>query len=718
MGAEMIGGRQGSNDISGNITGKVVQAQWIETLNILSDTGPAPTPWEVPGEEPGFVDRALEVDRMLKLVDDSSSAPAARVLLLSGPPGVGKSELSRRFAAMSQARFPDGQLYVGLAAHRTVGGTVDLGEVYRVLLGSLGMEPKTIPATVEERAKAYRTRVNDRRMLVVVDDVELAVQVRALAPGRNGTVVVTSQRRLEELRGAGALALSIEPLDREAGMQLLAEYISREQVESEPDAAASLVDLCGGLPTALRAVGASLARRPKRGLGGTLAQLQSAAARARRFERDQVFVVFDDSFGSLSQFAARIYLLVGAMPGTGTTVPALAAALTLPIEEVEDGVDELIAASLLNELPGERYAAHSLIRLHAAHLAKSATAESERIDQTRRVLSWYLSAAQAADVAIAPTRLRLSRAADGPAPGQATPAAGLNPAEPDPGAAPPPSFADDAQALRWLEAEHHALLDCVRLAYDHGWDECAWLLCDPLWALFQNQKHYADWIVSFQLAIDAAERAGAGWVRARLLCLLARAHIELAEFDQAKQFLGTALRLARSEGDRFLEASVLEFTGIARLESGEPDVARQLFADALAIVRDCPQSPDTVRSTLILRYLTGRALNRAGRTDEAVEALDAVYADAAQTDPRLVGRIRVHLVEALLGCSDVDRARELAELSVREAGRRALPLEQATALDLLAGCADALGEAERAEFYRQQAGRLRQELDETGADGS
>ena len=701
----MADGEHVSNELSGSVTGNVVQAGSIGSVTLVTPPPPPRTPWQVPGQSPGFVDREVEVNRVLALLDGAADPSSSAMILLSGPPGVGKSELGHRIAALTRDRFPDGQVYVPCSKYRAQGGAIDLGEVYRSILSTTGTAEEAIPASTEDRGAAYRSYTHGRRMLVVLDDADLELHVRALAPGGTGAVVVTSQRRLESLRGGRVLALSVEPLTAQAGADLIAEHLGRERAQAEPGQVAALVELCGGLPVALRAICATLSRRPSRLLSETVAQLRDSASRAARLEHSGVFTVFDEAYQSLPQSAARLYRLLGLMPGTDTTATALAAVAGLPDDDdLEYAIDELLASSLLDEDSANRLSAHSLVRLHAAHLAERVHSEAERTDLARRIVLWHLRSGQAADLAIAPIRMRL--------PGDAA----LNELTPD-----IPHFADDATALAWLEAQHAALTDCVRIAVDRGWNAAAWLLCDPLWALYQNHKHYADWVVSFRFAIIAAERAGADWVRTRLLCLLGRAHFEQREFDEAFACLATALESARAGEDRLLETSVLEFTGIAHHEAGNPDTALELFAAGLQVLTACADSPDVRRAGLILRYRSGLALNLAGRPHEAVTALEDIREQADRSDPRLAGRVRIALAEALLRTGDSAQARDLALHSAQEAGRRNVPSDQARALDLLADCDSADGNEDQAQQYRQAAQEIRHGLQgsrSTGSQGS
>jgi tetratricopeptide (TPR) repeat protein len=699
-----------SNDLSGTVHGDAYQIgragqvnfnQW--DASILRELL-----WQVPSVAPAFINRTRELGSMTALLDrpgqDGQEAPGAQdaaftpsIIVLSGPPGIGKSALGCRFAASTLERFPDGQFYVRLPAYRTSGGAVDLAEVYRALLRTLGVAEQVMPKAAEDLGRMYRSLMHGRKALVIVEDAELAAHATALTPGQDGTLLVTSRRRLAELRGARTVSLPLEPLAVDEAVELIGRKIGADRVAAEPEEARGLAELCSRLPVLLSAIGASLVERPHRTLAETVASLKIGATRNARFEESGAFAVLDESYAQLKPSAAQIYRVLALMPGTHTTSLALAAALGTSAEHLDDALDELVVANLVEGLSGGRYVPHSMIRVHAAYVAGQVFTAEERAEIERRVVGWYLACGQAADRAVAPNRLRL--------PG--TPETG------SPIAAPVFSFSTDSKALAWLELEHTALLDCLRMAVEHQWDETAWLFCDPLWVLYQHHKHFAAWTKAFASGIEAAERAGNGWVCARLRCLLSRAYIEMGEFAEADACLVPALELARIEGDLMLEASVLEFMGVSCVNSGRFERALDFFAQGRERLTLAAETPDRRRADLLLRYLSGRAHVGLGDFDAAFAILQPAYDEASgrPEDARTAGRIRLWLSEALIGQRAAVRAIPLAALALQEAERRDVPIERRDALLLLATCHDALGEVELAAQRRAEAAEIQARLE-------
>lgn len=157
-----------------------------------------------------------------------------------------------------RAAFPDGQLHADL--RRADGEPVDPAEPLEWFLRSLGVDPATVPDSVEARAAAFRSQLGGQRFLVVLDNAAEAAQVLPLLPGTPGcAVLVTSRRPLSDLPGARLVAVDV--LTPRDSAQLLRRLMTHDQAAAAADIR-RLAQLCGGLPLALRVAGARLAAKP------------------------------------------------------------------------------------------------------------------------------------------------------------------------------------------------------------------------------------------------------------------------------------------------------------------------------------------------------------------------------------------------------------------------------------------------------------------------
>ncbi|WP_241000018.1 BTAD domain-containing putative transcriptional regulator, partial [Streptomyces sp. Tu 4128] len=221
-----------------------------------AETVPSPVrPAQLPATVPDFTGRAAfvrELSDVLSAASGDGSGNSGRVMAVSalaGIGGVGKTTLAVHVAHQARAAFPDGQLYVDLqgAGARAAEPETVLGSFLR----ALGTADSAIPDSLEERAALYRSVLDGRRVLVLLDNARDAAQVRPLLPGTEGcAALVTARVRMVDL--AGAQLVDLDVMSPEEALALFTKIVGEERVASEREAALDVVGACGFLPLAIR----------------------------------------------------------------------------------------------------------------------------------------------------------------------------------------------------------------------------------------------------------------------------------------------------------------------------------------------------------------------------------------------------------------------------------------------------------------------------------
>ncbi|MEU7802521.1 BTAD domain-containing putative transcriptional regulator [Micromonospora arborensis] len=511
-------------------------------------TGPA-TPIrlraEVPAQLPvdvyGFTGRADELARLyaiLAAADRQSSAVA--VVVLSGTAGVGKTTLAVHWTRRIADRFPDGQLYANLRGFDARAGT-DPSDALRGFLGALGVPPLRIPAGLDDQAAMYRSVLNGRRVLVLLDNARDAEQVRPLLPGAPGCLVlVTSRNRLSGLTAeVGAKSLPVGLLADAAARDLFASRVDPDRVAAEPDAVDDIVAVCAGLPLALSVVAAQAATQPGFPLGVLADELRHAPAILDAIgdgsDSTDVRAVFSWSYQALGPPAARLFRLLGLHPGPDLALPGAASLADLPVSRVRPMLAELTRTHLVTEHVPGRYTFHDLLRVYAAELAEAADPPTVRRAALHRLLDHYLHTAAAADRLLRPHQQ------------------GLPLPPPAPGVVPEP-FTDHRQALAWFTREHAALVSAVALAPEAGFSGHAWQLAWTLTEYFDRHGHWHDWAATQHTALQAARELSDPVRQGHAHRELGRAYAQLGRLTDAERRLGRALELFEQIGDRTYQA--------------------------------------------------------------------------------------------------------------------------------------------------------------------
>ncbi|WP_139320736.1 BTAD domain-containing putative transcriptional regulator [Saccharomonospora sp. CUA-673] len=219
--------------------------------------------------------------RLLDLLGRTVDAGRSRLVVVDGPAGVGKTALVDHWAAGAASGFPGGVLRVDLRGFH-VDPPLSVAEGLTDLLVQTGAEPTDLPVgDPAALAALLRSRTARRRALIVLDNARDAAQVRPLLPGTASVAVVTSQNQLRGLvAGEGAVRVTVPPLSARDGVELLCRHAAVETDGLDNrEALYELVDLCDGLPLALRIAAEELGRVPGAHAGGLVAQLRAERSR-------------------------------------------------------------------------------------------------------------------------------------------------------------------------------------------------------------------------------------------------------------------------------------------------------------------------------------------------------------------------------------------------------------------------------------------------------
>jgi DNA-binding SARP family transcriptional activator/tetratricopeptide (TPR) repeat protein len=477
------------------------------------------------------------------LREASGAAESAKVMVIGGTAGAGKTALAVYWAHQAAENFPDGQLYVNLRGFDPSGTPVAPADALRWFLSAFGVTEGQMPDSVDAQAAMYRSLLAGRRVLVVLDNARDAPQVRPLLPGSSSClVVVTSRARLPGLAATeGARLVPLDVLTVAEARELLATRLG-QRAAAEPAAVHQLTGLCSRLPLALSIMAARAAARPCLPLADFARELADATGRLDALDAGDpaasVRAVFSWSCQQLSEPAARLFGLLGLHAGPDITVAAAASLAGLAPGRAGALIGELADANLIAEHVPGRYAFHDLLRAYAADLGAAMDGGAQRHEAVRRVLDHYLH------TALCGARLLHPALRDVP----------MEP--PRPGVT-PETVVSTAEALAWFTAEHQVLLAAVAQAGEAGeagLDAHAWQLPWTLGPFFDFQGHWHDLAASQHIAIAAAARLGDVAGQAQAYRDLGRARLRLGAPADADTCFGRALGIYRQLGDTVSEA--------------------------------------------------------------------------------------------------------------------------------------------------------------------
>ncbi len=344
---------------------RILQAD-AELARPVEEPAPVHTvmrPAQLPANVPDFTGRDFFVQELGAQLATAKTSVMA-VSAVAGIGGVGKTTLAVQVAHQARRHFPDGQLYVDLQ-----GSEAQAAEPETVLgsfLRALGTHDSAIPDTLDERAALYRSTLDGRRILILLDNARDAAQIRPLLPGATGcAVVVTSRAQMVDL--AGARLVDLDVMSPEEAFQLFTKIVGVERVQAEQGAARDVLAACGFLPLAIRIAGSRLAARPTWTVSVLAAKLADKRQRLDELQAGDLAVraTLDLSYRQLTAIQARVFRTLGAHSTPVFSVARVRALLRSSAAEAERTLEELANAGICIPLESGRYRLHDLAWLYA-----------------------------------------------------------------------------------------------------------------------------------------------------------------------------------------------------------------------------------------------------------------------------------------------------------------------------------------------------------------
>ncbi|MFB9552973.1 tetratricopeptide repeat protein [Streptomyces roseoviridis] len=606
-------------------------------------------------------------------------APRARVLLIAGKPGSGRTALAEELIAALADGYRGGVYRARLT--EPGGEPVPTARAAQDLLAALGIaEP---PGAAEDELTALvREAFAHRKALLLLDDAVDAEQVDPLLPDNPETLVVGVARG--PLTGIPDVRpCTVGGLDPKSAIELLTGFTGSVRVTVDPQAAESLAEECGGLPGALVLAGGWLAAHPK-------VSVADLTKRLRALSGDPLTRAFTLVHASLPQPAARILRHLALAPLGRADAHTASALAGCSVSAAATTLADFAALRLVREVPGGEgqyeVPAHlmPLLRAELEERDRPAEVQLARARMLERTVRLLQSGRAVTEPEGSPARRRLA--------GQ-------------PRAL---RFPDAAAAGAWLDSRRPVLLASARLAVADGdLDTLARRLIAALVrALAAHRGAEAaapDLYGLHRLVLDVAERRGLHRERAAALLNLADLDARTGRTEDALLRYRSALDAGKAANDPYAMGRAMESVGGAYQELGDWQRAGDWYGRALAqrLARD--ERADQAR----LYGRLGAVHTYAGRYGEALRnwrAAAAGYRRLADLPGYARALSEAARVQEYAGRPD--ECLRTCEEAV-EWARRAGDVRLQAALQLrLADTLDRLGDPAAARLHRSAAERL------------
>jgi len=333
---------------------------------------------QLPTPPADFTGRADELKELLAAVKTGGVTISG----LQGLGGVGKTALALKLAEQLKPDYPDAQFYLDL---KGVTQPLTPRDAMAYIIRAYNPTAQ-LPEREEEVAALYRSVLDGKRALLLMDNARDAQQVAPLIPPAGCLLLVTSRKHFTL---PGLVEKNLDKLPPNDARDLLLRIAPRLKKE-ETNQVDELARLCVYLPLALRAVASALQTRKNISLADCA---RNMADRRQRLKLTEADAALQSSYELLSDDLRQQFRFLSVFPDS-FDIPAAASVWELPLENAQDALSELLAYSLIEfDEISQRYGLHDLVRLFADQLLD----DEERYTAQKRHAGHYLEVMRAAD---------------------------------------------------------------------------------------------------------------------------------------------------------------------------------------------------------------------------------------------------------------------------------------------------------------------------------
>lgn len=521
--------------------------------------------YSLPPDTAAFTGRDQEVEVLAAAGASAARTRPGVIYAINGLPGLGKTALAVHCAHLLRRRFADRQLFIDLHAHTPGQEPVRPETALAGLLTAAGVDPRSVPASLEDRIALWRDRMAGQTALLVLDNAASSDQVVPLLPGGECCLVlVTSRRHLGDLPGTTVPVL-LEALPADQAETMFRRLAPR--ATSAPAAAVSeLARLAGFLPLAISLLARVFARHPCWSLADLIRETETSLLTLAA-EKGSVANAFSVSYQYLAPGQQQFFRRLGLHPGTTIDAYAAAALTGLTRREAAGHLNTLHGEGLLTEVGYRRYGMHDLIRSYAQHRA-AADPAADRDLALGCLLDYYQHTAAVAEFRLA----RQTR---------------VGPILTAPVAQPPdgPGLADRGQALAWARAERGNLAACLDQVTRTGQHARVVALTGAMASLLRQDGPWSSAIACHATAASAARQLSDRAAEAGALNELGTILDLTGDYPGAAAALDAALDIYRDLGNQLGQANVLSNLGPVRRRAADYPGAAAILGAALDIYR-------------------------------------------------------------------------------------------------------------------------------------
>ena len=277
-----------------------------------------------------------------------------KTILIYGLPGVGKTTLAIKLAHEFRHEFRDGVFW-----YRTDTSTIQ--EVFLSIAHLLKLElPKT--KNVEILSASIRAILSEKKILLILDNVDKKSDVHLLLPSENSTIFFLSQTK-DLYVPANYTSIHLKSFTEKEMTALFRNIFGEEYVRENKKILFRIGELVGNLPLAVHILTKQLYQS---GLSAKAfvkqIEEEELALKNLSYENKNLFLALQICFKNLSKKAQSVFLSLGVFEGRDFSLDAIAYTNGMSQKQAKVILEELCNASLIEESLHDKFRVHLMIK--------------------------------------------------------------------------------------------------------------------------------------------------------------------------------------------------------------------------------------------------------------------------------------------------------------------------------------------------------------------
>ncbi|MDD4449023.1 MAG: TIR domain-containing protein, partial [Methanothrix sp.] len=353
----------------------------LKGQEILPLEGP---PFQIPPPPGDFTGQEEEIEETLAHFDK-----ALAISSIQGLGGIGKTDLAKKLAQILRYKFPDGQIMIDLLG--TEEPSLPPIEAMRKVV-QLYVPAERMPKEEDEMRGFYQSVLNNKYLLLLLDNARDGEQVKPLLPPPNCAVLVTSR---QDISLPGMRTIRLDEMKTDESIELLKRIVEakRRIKEVSGDCWKEIASLCGHLPLALRLAGTFLANTRDMSPEDYAGSLKDEKSRLEHIDKSS------KSSGEIG-VVASLLLSYSRLPAEAARVFRLLSIFPLDFDSrAEEAVCQDKDHELLSELlrwnlvdyqeETKRYRLHDLVRIFASGKLLEVDGENAKNETRQRHAEYF-----------------------------------------------------------------------------------------------------------------------------------------------------------------------------------------------------------------------------------------------------------------------------------------------------------------------------------------